>query len=223
MRLNRLDAAATAHVLRADRSYVRRMAQILRILLRQGDVRNLRGSLKTFLFCYQRVAVLAVDLTPDYHAPSLGPHIEIRQARLEDMARLRALPEGNRIEFYRDAIEGAEPWVALWDGHPAHIAWVYDSTLRTRFVRLKKREAELRFGYTLTDFRGRGLYGLTNAVMAADLARRSYIRAYGYIIEDSPAFRLGLELAVRRFGFRHVRTVRHLRMLGMQLLPHLSL
>ena len=138
------------------------------------------------------------------------------------MACFRATPEGSRIEFYRDDIDGAEPFVAYWEGQPAHIAWLYDSALSNRLVRLTGGEAELRYAYTLREYRGLGLYGATNAFMAAELSRRGYSRVYGVIVEHNRAFRVGLELALLRVGFRRVRTLTHLRVMGIQLRPYLS-
>lgn len=200
-----------------------RRLRALRVLFREGGLRTFLGAFRPFLFCSQRIEVFALDLSHGYDAPRLDPRAEIRKGTPEDLVRFRALPEGHRSEFYRDEIDGAEPFVAFWDGKPAHIAWMYDSAHPTQFIRLKPGEAVMGYGYTCKDFRGRGLYGATSAVMAAELSRRGYQRAYGYVIEDSLAFRLGLEWAVCRIGFRKVGTLRYLRVLGTQLRPHLSL
>lgn len=190
---------------------------------REGGISSFGEALGVFLFCRQRVDVFAIELSKGYSAPQLDPHIEIRQARPEDLVQLRSLPEGNLTEFYRDRIDEAEPWVALWEGCLAHIAWIYDCTCPTRFIRLKPGAAELRFAYTCEEFRNRGLYGATNAVMAAELAKRGYHCVYGVVVDHGAAFRLGLGLALRRVGFRHVSTLTHLRILGVQVRPHLSL
>lgn len=200
-----------------------RMVRSAGLIVRNGGVRGLREMIGPFLFCRQRVDLFIIELSGGYSAPPLDPRVQIRRARPEDLAALRASPEGARSEFYRDRIDGAELWVALWEGQLAHIASVYDSSLPTRFVRLKPGEAELRFGYTCREFRNRGLYGATNAVMAADLARRGYQRVYGVVVDHGPAFRLGLEMALRRIGFRLVRRLTHLRVLGVQIRPHVAL
>lgn len=199
------------------------MLRSARVLLQEGGLSRVLGALRVFLFCSQRVEVFAAELPEGYQGPRLDPRVEIRRATADDLASLRATAEGHRSEFYRDQIDGAEPFVALWQGQPAHIAWVYNGSHRARFVRLGPGQALLAHGYTREAFRGYGLYGVTAGWIAAELARRGYQRAYGYVIEDSRAFRLGLEWAIRRFGFRKVSTLRHLRVFGIQLRPHLGL
>lgn len=203
--------------------YLGRMVRSASVLFKNGGVSGFAKSLRPFLWTWEEVTILSVDTSVGYAPPVLDPRVQIRPARPEDLASLRATDEGHRTEFYRDQIDGAEPFVALWEAQLAHIAWIYDSRLRTRFVRLKPGEAEVRDAFTLKAFRGLGLYGLTNAVMVAELARRGYKRIYGVIVAHSPAFRLGLKFALVRVGFRPARTVRHLRLLGVQLRPHLSL
>ncbi|HEU5323575.1 MAG TPA: hypothetical protein VFX28_22410 [Methylomirabilota bacterium] len=203
--------------------YLGRMARSAKVRLDEGGVAGFADALRAFLWTRERLTILAIDLSAGYAAPALDPRIEVRAATAEDLDRLRALPEGGRTEFHRDRIDGAEPWVALWEGQLAHIAWIYDSGRRTRFLRLRPGEAEVRDAFTLEPFRGRGLYPLTNAVMAAELARRGYQRVFGLVAAHGAAFRLGLELALMRVGFRRVATVLHWRVLGVQLRPHLSL
>lgn len=191
-----------------------------RVALREGGLREFWEALSLFLFCRQNVTLMTIDLA-GYTPPPLDPRAEIRRATPDDLARLRATSEGGRVEFHRDRIDGAEGWVAYWEGQPAHIAWIYTS--RTRFVRLKPGEAELRFAYTLPPFRGLSLYGATNAAMAADLTRRGYHRVWGVVVDHGAAFRLGLEMALRRIGFTKASTFTHLRVFGIQIRPHLSL
>ena len=211
-----------AHASRRSQ-HVTRLVRAVSVMARKGGLRSVRDGLTTFLFCSQRIDHFVLDLSSGYTAPSLDPRVEIRRATPEDLAQIRAMPEGNGSDFYRDVIDGAEPFVALWEGHYAHIAWIYDSTMPTRFIRLQPGEAELRYGYTCDGFRGRGLYGATNAVMVADLARRGYRKVYGHVVDHGTAFRLGLGLALRRIGFCQVRTMTHVRILGVQIRPRLSL
>ncbi len=199
------------------------MLRSARVLFREGGLTQLLGALRVFFFCSQRVEVFAADLSLGYQAPRVDQRVQVREATPQDLAYLRTTAEGHRSEFYRDEIDEAEPFVALWQGQPAHIAWVYNGSHRVRFLRLGPGEALLAHGYTRQAFRGHGLYGVTAGWIATELARRGYQRAYGYVIEDSPAFRLGLEWAVQRFGFRKVSTLRYLRVLGVQLRPHLGL
>lgn len=200
-----------------------RIARSVRVLLREEGLPGLVKGIGNFLFCKERMELYAVDLSKGFRAPPLDPRVEIRPAEPRDLEQLRATPEGGQTEFHRDQIDGAEPWVALWEGRLAHIGWIYDSPIPTRFTRLRKGEAELRFAYTLEEFRGRGLYATTNAVMAEELAQRGYRRAYGIVIDYGTAFRLGLGLALRHVGFERVRNLIHLRVCGIQLRPYLSL
>lgn len=203
--------------------YLGRMARSARVRFEGGGWAGFADALRSFLWTRQQVTILAIETSNGYAPPPLDPRVEIRPARPEDLTRLRAIADGRRAEFHRDRIDGAEPFVALWEGELAHIGWIYDSRLRTRFVLLQPGEAEVRDAFTLEAFRGRGLYALTNAVMAAELARRGYRRVFGVVVGHSPAFRLGLELSLLRVGFRRVRTAPHLRVLGVQLRPHVSL
>lgn len=200
-----------------------RMMRSARRLLQDGGLQGFREALGPFLFCRQRVSLLAIDLRAGYTAPPLDPRAEIRRATPSDLARFRQTPEGTRSECYRDQIDGAEPFVAWWEGQPAHIAWIYDHTIPNRFVRLVPQEAELKHAYTFEAFRGHGLYGITNAVMAEELARRGYQRVYGHVVDHGAAFRLGLEMALMRVGFRRVSTFFNVRVLGVQIRPRLSL
>lgn len=200
-----------------------RLVRAARVALRDGGVREFREALALFLYCRQSLTLMTIDLSAGYTPRPVDPRAEIRPAGPEDLARLRATPEGRRTEFFRDRIDGAEGWVAYWEGAPAHVAWVYTERMPTRFVRLGAGEAELRFGYTLPAFRGLSLYGATNAAMTADLARRGYRRVWGVVVDHGPAFRLGLELALKRIGFERVRGMTYLRVCGVQIRPHLSL
>src|SRR5687768_3349924 len=123
------------NVAEAGRS-LHRMARSAGLIWRNGGVQALRELIGPFLYCRQRVDLFAIELSTGYSAPALDPRVEVRQARPQDLAAFRVSPEGTRNEFCRDGIDGAEPWVALWEGRLAHIAWIYDSTKPTRFVRL---------------------------------------------------------------------------------------
>jgi hypothetical protein len=192
------------------------------IQLQSGRREEFVDALRAFAWTNQRVHLYAADLSGGYALPRLDPRAEIRAGTRADLERFRARPEGGRTEFHRDEIDGAEPFVAFWEGEPAHIAWVYDHTRPARFVKLSAGEAELGYGYTLQAHRRRGLYPLTAGVMAAELARRGYRRLYGHIFVHSAAYAMGLDWAVRRVGFHKIGSVQHLRVLGVQLRPYLA-
>jgi len=202
-------------------SLLRRVRSAVRHL-RTGQREELKDSVRAFLWTRQEVRIYSADLAAGYPKPALDPRAEIHAGTPEDLARFRALPECARTEFYRDEIDGAEPFVAYWDGEPAHIAWVYDHTRPARFVKLGPGEAELGYGYTLQAHRRRGFYPLTAGVMAAELAGRGFRRLYGHIFVYSAAYAMGLEWAVRRAHFHKTGTVEYLRVLGVQLRPHLA-
>ncbi len=218
-----LDARQLADPQQARPGVFGRVVRSARMLFQKGGFQGLREALGPFLFCRQRISMFAIDLRIGYTAPPYDPQADIRRARPDDLAAFRRTAEGGRSEFYRDQIDGAEPYVAWWNGQPAHIAWIYDSAIPNRFVRLLPVEAELKYAYTFEAFRGRGLYGTTNAVMAQELARRGYQRVYGHVVDHGAAFRLGLEMALMRVGFRRVSTFSNVRVLGVQIRPRLSL
>jgi hypothetical protein len=199
-----------------------RIIRSLRRLVEQRGLAAIHDLVGPLSYQRQRIGLFALDVSPGYAPPPLDPRVEIRAATPQDLAALRASPEGERSEFYRDRLDGAEPWVALWEGQPVHICWAYDHARPSPLVRLRPGEVELRFAYTLTAFRGRRLYGMTNAVMAADLARRGCSRVWGVVVDHDPTFRRGRERALTGAGFRLMARTTYLRVLGIQLRPRLS-
>jgi lipid II:glycine glycyltransferase (peptidoglycan interpeptide bridge formation enzyme)/ribosomal protein S18 acetylase RimI-like enzyme len=112
----------------------------------------------------------------------------VREATADELAALRAEDRTLPLEFYLDRLRpGVRPFVAWWDGQPAHISWVYPPGERTSDMRLRKDEAEIRSSVTLPAFRGRGLYQAVIAAIARELRASGVERLYAHVLEENAA------------------------------------
>jgi ribosomal protein S18 acetylase RimI-like enzyme len=121
-----------------------------------------------------------------------------------ELKRLRQSAPMLSAEFYRDATSGAG-WclVALVDGQPAGIAWLYDQTVPGHFLKMFAGDVELRSVYTRPEFRCRGVAKILIAKACQHLHDKGFKRVYAVVHESNePSLK-----AFRASGFQKVAAV----------------
>jgi GNAT superfamily N-acetyltransferase len=133
------------------------------------------------------------DVPPPEHRP------EIRIVRLTDEEML-ALPSGweqQTERFRRYGFHGA--YGVYLDGQLAHINWLItadqDPLRRDRVIKLRAGEAEIAHGYTLPEFRRRGLQQLTIRALAQAASQRGIRKLYSITVADNTISMRGITSA----------------------------
>jgi len=104
------------------------------------------------------------------------------RSAVKNLKRLREATPGLPVEFYRDEVDNIRScFFACVGDQSAAIAWSYDHTKPSHFLRMSSGDTEIRSVYSLAQFRGRGLAKSVIAMACESLAREGYRRIYAVV------------------------------------------
>ena len=133
----------------------------------------------------------------DVPAPEHRPDIRIVRLTDEEMLTLPPAWEQQTERFRRYGFHGA--YGVYLKGELAHINWLItagrDWLRRDRVVKLRAGEAEIAHGYTLPEFRRRGLQQLTIRALAQAASQRGVRKLYSITLADNAASMRGITSA----------------------------
>jgi len=149
---------------------------------REGFWRAIRDATGTLLPTRFEVWKLSREKFAGRNAVESGANTLAGQRAVENLKRLREAASGLPVEFYRDEVDDIQScFFASVGGHPAAIAWSYDSTKPAHFLRMGPGDAEIRSVYSLPDFRGRGLAKSVIAASCDSLCREGFQNIFAVI------------------------------------------
>jgi RimJ/RimL family protein N-acetyltransferase len=172
--------------------------------------KGIKETLYWFYFGYLKVNRFFLFRRELNHPFPEVPHrddILIKQISLEQLREIRQsypkLPE----EFFCDIFERAKTcFVGFVDGKLAHIMWVFFPGDGSRFFKLKEKEAEINYIFTLPEFRGLSLYPLTVKVVSHWLRENGYKKLY-VVSHDK---NVNAIKAIEKCDFRKIGEITHI-------------
>jgi RimJ/RimL family protein N-acetyltransferase len=168
--------------------------QALRESWRLGGASAVGKMVLTKLYWRRHYVRFRVDLGNWNLPPDPPGPIEVREGRLDELARIReAAPAPLSREFYEDRFHGARRfYLGFCDGRLGHISWVFTRSDRTPQIDLAEGEAELNGAYTIKEFRGRSLLPAVERAILRDLKREGYRTVYTHVAVDNLASQRGV-------------------------------
>jgi hypothetical protein len=187
-------------------------------VLSTGGIWKFIKALQLFLFRYEKLVVFQMDLKGNINSVQSDLDLSIRKATTSDLKKLQTGNYKYQMDMHRNIVDGVEDaFVAFSKGEFAHIVWVYYSGDPNRFIRLRPKEAEIKFGVTPLEFRGHNVYPKVVEYICYYLKERNYEKLYGFVVEDNVASVRGL----RKVGFKETDQKTLLKLFGFQILPRL--
>ncbi|MCJ7496674.1 MAG: hypothetical protein MUO78_00880 [candidate division Zixibacteria bacterium] len=185
-------------------------------VLSSGGIWNFIQAFYLFLFRYEKLIVFEIDLKGEVNQVKSDLSLEIRKATSDDLKNLQNGKYAYQMEMHRNIVDGVEDaFVAFSEGVFAHIVWVYYPGDPNRFIKLKQKETEIKFGWTPLEFRGHNVYPKVVEFICNYLKEKEYERFYGFIVKDNVASMTGL----RKVGFQETGYKILLKLFGFQLSP----
>lgn len=138
----------------------------------------------------------------------------IRRGSLDRLAELRKHSEYNLWEFSCDIYDGVKDFFVYEDeGRVAHISWIYFNNSPNRIIRLKGNEAEIKYCYTLREFRGRSIYPQVLRTIQGYLKGKNCKRVFISVKSDNlPSIR-----GIRKANFTYCAKMHLIKFMGIQL------
>ncbi len=160
-------------------------------------------------FVPQRFIVFAFDVPESPPCVEGDPEIEVRQAALEDLRKLREARPSLPVEFFYDEIYGLRTcFLTFFQRKVAGITWLALPGEYNRYFDLGRREAEVFQIYVLPEFRSLphslSLVRLSASVRLRWLQDHGYETEYARVPATSPVWSRIVEASgYRRVGVIH--------------------
>ncbi len=131
-------------------------------------------------------------------------------ATLEHNRKICAMPYW---EFSMDLYDGVRDFFYYeMEGVIGHISWIYYKNDPNRIIKLGNDESEIKYSLTLPQFRGKGIYPATLAVIQRYLINQGYKRIFICVKQDNqPSIR-----GIIKAGFSFTGKIKLIKLLGIQ-------
>jgi len=187
-------------------------------VLSTGGIWKFIKALLLFFFRYEKLVIFQMDLKGNINSVESDLDLSIRKATADDLKNLQTGEYKYQMDMHRNIVDGVEDaFVAFSKGGFTHIVWVYYPGDPNRFIKLKPKEAEIKFGVTPLEFRGHNVYPKVVEYICYYLKEKHYEKLYGFVVDDNRASMRGL----RKVGFKEIGQQTLLKLFGFQLLPRL--
>lgn len=201
-----------------SRKEIARLFKSGRSVISTGGLWGFLKAFLLFLFRYEKLIIFEINLKGQVNSVKSDLKLEVRRASLDDLEKLQAGEYAHQMEMHRNVVDGVKDgFVAYSESRFAHIVWVYYPGDPNRFINLKPKEAEIKFGWTPLLFRGHNVYPKVVEFICNYLKEKGYERLYGFIVEDNLASMHGL----KKVGFEENGHKILLKLLGFQISPRI--
>ena len=143
---------------------------------------------------------------------ALGKTI-IRKGNIEKLKEINRRFKRIPWEFQCHKYDNVKDFFIASDGDEIqHIIWIYYQHDPNRFIRLGPNDAEVKYGLTLSPYRGQRIFPNALKTLTRYLKQKGFSRLYGFVhVDNHPSIR-GLEKA----GFKRIGRIRLRKVMGIQ-------
>jgi hypothetical protein len=194
------------------------MLRMIRILKLQLQSRSLSDSilmLAKSLFKNERIWIYAKELNNGIdEVLDEKAKYEVVKGNVGEINDAKKNLDKPYWEFSCNLYDGVtDCFVCKYDNAIAHISWIYYKQNPNRILDLQVGEAEIKYSFTLPQFRGKGIYPVTLISIQRYLKKNGFTRIFICTKEDNYSSVKGIEKA----GFTFIRKINLIKLLGVQL------
>ncbi len=195
---------------------MKRFFTILQSQLKGSSISETLKFAKTSLFRNDAILVFEYDhSSSNRRLPDVPAQISIRRGRIDELSRnldrFSSVPWEFQCHLY-DRV--TDFFVAVSDTRGIqHIIWIYYQNDPNRVVKLGPEHAEIKYGLTLPEFRGQGIFPHALRAIVSYLSAKKIHRIFTCVNASNRSSIRGMEKA----GFRQIGRTRLIKIMGMQL------
>ena len=194
------------------------LLRLLRILRSQSEGLNLSAwmlLLLKSLFKKENILVFGRELDWDVFTDDRNSLIFPKKGELQQLRNAREALNPPQWEFCLDIYDHVADFFVVEnsDGIICHISWVYYKGDPNRNLSLDSDEAEIKYSFTVPEYRGKGLYPETLLEIQTYLNKNGCRKVFICVNEKNHASIKGVQKA----GFGFIKKIRLMKFMGVQI------